>query len=326
VEKMKKLLIFGCMLVLFASIGFSDTTYWKNATANSGTGWTNPANAYTDDSTNATTTLKNKQHVWYGYNFTEIYGATSIDSVEIMTDYCTEDSDDYIGVYVSCNAGGTYSTEKLFVTQQCSAGFNKEIWDITSLGEGACSSPPTVAELDDLNFRVRIESEGLGGPSDYWDLDWVPVQVNYTVTPSIVGFTITLPGESVVNSEPGGNATTGIEFNNTGQNVQIVTVPCVVGTAACQTSTVPIFNFTNVGNVELNYSVSINESLPAQITLYCDTDNDPAGNTTVTTSEWEVDNSVLASEWVDLWCWVDFIDVSVVDQTNRRFYNNATEQ
>jgi hypothetical protein len=182
-QTIKKFLVLGLFLILFASISFAATTYWKNATATgeNHNDWATPTNAYLDDGNDATETGKNDLQDYYNYNFSQCAGALSVYSVEVqLEDYSAGDADDTIGIYVSCNAAGGWSSEQL-ATAPGTGGAADYIWNITNLGAqnatSGCSNPITLAQLDDSNFRVRIEAEETAKGAGYWDVDWVPVRV-----------------------------------------------------------------------------------------------------------------------------------------------------
>jgi len=140
----------------------------------------------------------------------------------------------------------------------------------------------------------------------------------------VVGFTITLPSQDPVYAAEGGNATANIEFNLTGGNTATDVAPCLASTTTCQTDAIPIFQFTNTGSATLNWYIYLDSSLPASITLKGDTDSNPAGATTITTSGWLVASSIPASESRSAWLWADFNGASVSDATTRSLINNAT--
>ena len=82
----------------------------------------------------------------------------------------------------------------------------------------------------------------------------------YPVKPPSVSFIMQLPGDRNTTANETGNWTEDVWFNATGGNSKEV-VPCVAGTVDCQTSGVPFYRFWNMGNIVLNWTLFVNESL-----------------------------------------------------------------
>jgi len=128
-----------------------------------------------------------------------------------------------------------------------------------------------------------------------------------------LSFAIQLPGQFWVSSsktEPG-SATTAVEFNATSKTQSNV-IPCVHDTNCVfkQDDTTPIFKFQNTGNGPEKWNISINETLPSYMTLIGDTDNNPAGATTITKDGWIVNSNIPKDGIVDVWLWATYTDAS----------------
>lgn len=140
-----------------------------------------------------------------------------------------------------------------------------------------------------------------------------------------MGFTITLPGPITVTAAEGSASTHDIEFNLTGGNTAGNVDPCVTGGGQCQTSETPIFVFTNTGTATLNWYIYLDTDMPASMTLKGDTDYNPSGATTITSSSgWLVASGIAPEGSQDAWLWTDFSEASVNDATSRTLKNNAT--
>lgn len=78
-------------------------------------------------------------------------------------------------------------------------------------------------------------------------------------------YTVTLPGQSAVNATSSLPSTAAIDINSSdGQSKSVE--PCVTG-GTCQSSTQPFFQFDNIGTVNINLSINMNQTLPTCITL-----------------------------------------------------------
>ncbi|MCX6777808.1 MAG: hypothetical protein NT157_02890 [Candidatus Micrarchaeota archaeon] len=81
----------------------------------------------------------------------------------------------------------------------------------------------------------------------------------YFNTPSTVSFTITLPGEAAATTP-----TADIEFNSTDTSATKINAT-VTNAGDAQTDVVPIFTYTNTGNVGIKITLLFGAALPAQV-------------------------------------------------------------
>lgn len=116
---------------------------------------------------------------------------------------------------------------------------------------------------------------------------YTTTQVLFNVA-TVVGFTLTLPGQSAIIANSTGAPTTAIEFNST-SGTDLNTNAKVLG-GTTQGDGTPIFVYDNTGTADLNISVSLNSNTVACInmtgaTTYAGADNGPqitsTSNTTV---------------------------------------------
>ncbi len=143
--------------------------------------------------------------------------------------------------------------------------------------------------------------------------DVITTNVFFNV-PTSVAFTLTLPGLAANSS---GHLTTFIEYNHSSNTVRKVNASAG-GTA--QSAAVPIFNYSNTGNVIINISLVFNESIPATINvsaskadggyqLSCNVSAGAYPNTTtcknVTNAGANITN-ISISGYQEIWMWADF--------------------
>lgn len=95
-------------------------------------------------------------------------------------------------------------------------------------------------------------------------------QVNFNVA-AVVGYTLTLPGESATTAtDPTAAPTAAIEFNVSSGSGSFID-PRVVGTTGAsglQNDSIPIFEFDNTGTVNINITTTREAGLDACITLF----------------------------------------------------------
>ncbi len=72
-----------------------------------------------------------------------------------------------------------------------------------------------------------------------------------------------------------------------------------------QTSTVPFYNVTNTGNVNLDVRLALNQTVSG-ITLKADTDNTPTGAQEVNTTLSTIYEALAPDNSVNIWLWSDF--------------------
>jgi len=159
------------------TVYYSTCTDWKNPTLNVNSGVSNPDNAYSDGSGNATFDTTSDNCTYYGYDFTSIPAGSTINGITVMLDaakqdsWCDGDNSGTFSVVESWNNGSAWTGPK---TQSVnSTSYNQFLLGGSSDDWG--HTPWTLAEL--ANFRVKISWDD-NCPDGY--LDWVPVMVCYT--------------------------------------------------------------------------------------------------------------------------------------------------
>jgi len=165
----KILLISFTFLLILPQIVLAQITVQNSPSANDA-GWPNMDGAYADGGDPANTTLANSLGTWYNYGFSIPAGST-IDEVWVRDDSWTQTAENPgIGILVSYDGGNTWTTE---VTHATTTGELTYWTDVTVAGL-------TYENLSDTNFRVRVYSRKQGGGPDWWNLDWLPVNVTYS--------------------------------------------------------------------------------------------------------------------------------------------------
>lgn len=134
--------------------------------------------------------------------------------------------------------------------------------------------------------------------------------------PSVIQYTLTLPGESAVTATGGGAATTDIEFNASSGTATCVEAKVVGGTT--QSDGVPIFSFDNTGTVNLNLSVNVTASVPTCMDLIGKTTYACTTGTVIGTTAVSVINDFTpAAAAQDWYMWTNFTACANSDSTTR---------
>jgi len=198
-------------------------------------------------------------------------------------------SDTWILNYTFGGVGNPLSCDSLSSGDSCQLN-----WTVKVTG-----FPGEVYRLD-VNFSSNLPNVDNNDTSDaYIRISYPPLR-----------FEIKLPGKIPVSSsgtEPG-NPTTPIEFNASSKTETVE--PCVWDTFCSlrQTSLIPIFNFTNTGNVAEQWNISYTGTLPSGATLYGNTIYDYLTATQITPSGWIPNNNIQPGGYQEVWLWAEFVD------------------
>ena len=138
-------------------------------------------------------------------------------------------------------------------------------------------------------------------------------------------FNITLIGESPVASN---GTTSEINFNSTGATESQVE-PCVVsGSCQSASSSLSIFEFKNTGNVALNWTVCINDSMPSSISIKCGGTNVYSSASAVpvcSSGTLTLQSNIAADSAVKGYCWSDFTTALASDTTSRAITHSSVQ-
>jgi len=183
--KSANLLVLVCLILFLTvmAVPAGAVEEVRNATSNvSAIEWLNPENACTSDNNYASTSGNagnGKNITYWGYGYSIPLGF-SIDEVLVGVEYYTNDVpnyDDYLGVQVTWDGGGTWSLEQA-VTLQNSDPNTPQWLNFSS----AVNWTPQM--LTNTNFKVIVWARLSGAPAKKGPvyLDWLPVKVTYSPT------------------------------------------------------------------------------------------------------------------------------------------------
>ncbi|MBN1191539.1 MAG: hypothetical protein JXA46_17415 [Dehalococcoidales bacterium] len=151
----------------------------SNYSVLSGTPYTDPENAFSDENSYAWLSYSGVNHqIFYDYGINIPDGST-IEGIEVRLDWWLDQTayTNYIDVGLSCDGGATWiSSYRTAATERTSdgnptdtVGGPTDTWDRTW----------SASDLSDANFRVKLHCySGYSGRDFY--LDWLPVRVYYT--------------------------------------------------------------------------------------------------------------------------------------------------
>lgn len=126
---------------------------------------------------------------------------------------------------------------------------------------------------------------------------------------SVIGFELTLLGETPVVSN-GGAETTDIEFNTTTVSANFTEARVVGGSV--QSDGNPIFVYKNIGTELIDINVYLNATIPTCIKLYGDNTYTKAGNVIGTTNV-SVATNLAVDTTANWYMWANFTSCSVAD-------------
>lgn len=169
--------------------------------------------------------------------------------------------------------------------------------------------------------------------------DTANFQMNITAAPFTpsYAFTVTVLGQSpTYSNETNYNATPDIYFNISTKNAAFV-YPCANADYAtnCQTGTLPVFNYSNTGNVAINLTLNFSAALPSGIEVY---GNSSARNGTAYSTLRLVNGTCeggcfrvaqglnWTNNWAALWLWANFTGMTGGNAYSRvlQHYSNGS--
>ena len=143
---------------------------------------------------------------------------------------------------------------------------------------------------------------------------------------STVAFLVTLPGQSDIESN-GGPSTEGIYFNCTNYTGTCLNLePCLPGGSNCQniSNSTPIFEYDNMGTVNLDLGIYFNATLPSCVTVSGNTANNCAGDNIVI-SQITIDSNFAPGDAnINYYLCANFTDCTAMDET-RQITHNGTQ-
>lgn len=172
-KKFNKLFLFSIFICLSLTSVALAASLVNSPSACSGQ-WTSCEKAFANDTNRATASVtgtSNKTGVWNNYNFT-IPNSASINSVIVQADFFASNPRGYISIRVSGDGGATFG-------QSHEVGGNTT--EGTFLIDVTNDLAWTPTKLNNANFKVNVTCFKKGsGSNPTCNLDWVPVNVQYT--------------------------------------------------------------------------------------------------------------------------------------------------
>ena len=159
----------------------ADDTGFKNpsATGDDYTQWSNAANAYTSNNSDATEDQSGQQQDWYNLGFS-IPGGSTIDGIQIDVEGNNQWEANGADIEVSWDGGTSYTS-----TGKGAIWPTDGVDSYQTFGGAADTWGRTWSdsELSDANFRVRLTKTG---SEDFYnfEVDHIQVKVFYSATPS----------------------------------------------------------------------------------------------------------------------------------------------
>lgn len=188
----------------------------RSPSADSGA-WSIPAGAYVDDdSAHAYATSKSvakgpPSHIYSGYGF-NIPSNVIIDSVRVRTDAWTN-GNEKLRLYISEDGGSSWSD---VIDERQLTDTETPYWiDVTGW------TTWTPAKINNDNIQTKVDAVTVGG-ADEVNLDWIPIEVNYSLETSWSTDTLGI-GEGVKNQgSPAGTVDITAIGNNKNVTVEFV--------------------------------------------------------------------------------------------------------
>jgi hypothetical protein len=174
----------------------SSSTGWRNPTGNyvGTTGFTNPSRAYMDGSGDGGWATRDNvsgsiSHIYRNYGL-GIPADATIEGIQVGVDWWLDRTrgTNRIDVYLSWNGGSNWTAFKSASTERTSDGGG--LTDVVGGAGDTWGRTWTPSDLSSGNFRVKLELYSSRTDRDF-RIDWVPVQVTYSV-----------PATCVVGSDP----------------------------------------------------------------------------------------------------------------------------
>jgi hypothetical protein len=169
--------------VVSGDTGLVSPTLQSATTGGSGNGFeVNPTNAFADGPSGLTGAAQNihgagDRHKYYGYNFTIPPNAT-ITGIGTRLDWWLDSTSgtNSMGVELSWDGGNSWTTMKTDTNESTSTSNSRTLGGSTDTWGRTWSAD----NLSSSNFQVRLTSNSTSSSRNFY-LDWVPVQVYYTV-------------------------------------------------------------------------------------------------------------------------------------------------
>lgn len=256
--------------------------------------------------------------VTVGYNlstteFTHIVVTVNSTKMKLYVNKTLTDTESYTSTYIKNNTNNEFM---IGIDGWGNSGtlYSGSVDDV-KLWNRAISHDEVNSSYDAKTYDLNITYSDLNNGETYNFIAYVQdehgaineTEIRYVdiSTADDTTFTVTLPvGQTQMNFTPSGHS----DKNET---------------PGGQTDSIPFYNVTNNGNVNLDIKLKYNTSV-STITLKVDTDNNPAGSTTISTSLQTLQSSLGQGSSCDLWFWTDFTQ-SIPQTTYRTIEVNVSK-
>jgi hypothetical protein len=233
------------------------------------------------------------------------------------------DTASLVNVTFNCSVTDTYnlSNVSLYITnsQNTSFALNR-----TTSITGTSAWANWTLQLTNGNYTWNCLAYDTSGNLDWGDQNRT-VAINYTATqPTLLAFSLTLPGKAPVNASEAGNDTALMQFNSSSNTLYNMDA-CVGGTNDCQNSTQPFFLYLNTGNLNLTIAIRLNETLPSVLNLKVNTQYNSSNATNVSTAPITLSTGMQPGATFNAWFWGDFLNAYPTDSTYRKLTSNGTQ-
>jgi hypothetical protein len=182
----------------------------------------------------------------------------------------------------------------------------------------------TYTEPINITFNEGSNTLTAWANDTYGNVNTTNVTFSIDTFQPILGFTLTLPGQAPVYGSESGNATSTIFFNSSSNTFYNMN-PCVEGTENCQNSSTPFFVYTNTGNLNLDFMIYLNQSLPDMFELKANNIFDSSSSDIINTTPLLLGLNITPSNNLNIWFFGSFINAYPKDSTNISLISNATQ-
>jgi len=142
-----------------------------SANSYSGTSWSNPTYAYSDNTQYATSKTNNANNTYYNYGITGLSGTIQKVEIDALSFVANSSSANKLRIAVSWDGGSTWSSNTDLSVTNTSTPTDKWV-DVTSATDWDWD------KLNDSNLRVKVTYIN-SGTARTISLDWIPVRVTY---------------------------------------------------------------------------------------------------------------------------------------------------
>lgn len=179
-DKKYFILIAVCFSLLMVNLVSASDTGFKSPTATSGS-WINPTNAYSYDSTYASTEGRFSEQIYYNFGFSIPSGAT-IDGIEVVGNMGSPYTFWFLRAKLSRDGGSSWTSQKSSGKKD-----GDDIDEFFGASDDTWGMTWNSSDFSNTNFRIIIDNrdgDDYFGASYYDNLDHIKIKVYYTESSS----------------------------------------------------------------------------------------------------------------------------------------------